>query len=266
MRQRVLTALLAIPIALAAMLSNSPWVIGALATIVYGTASYELTRAFTGRPGGFVALSPGFVVAVAAIILVDEPQRTSVALIILWALFALGLLGFVWIAIGKRALWMRVIASFYLFAPLLACVLVQREWTSAGAPAIHMNPVLLIVVPLWAGDSAAIFIGKLWGRHKMAPEISPNKTWEGAAAHFAASMLFGWLLTFILDVSVLQGVLCGLSAGVLGQAGDLLESLLKRNAGVKDSGSILPGHGGVLDRIDSLLLSAVPSATVLLLL
>jgi phosphatidate cytidylyltransferase len=115
--------------------------------------------------------------------------------------------------------------------------------------------LLFALVITWIGDTAAYFVGRSIGRHKMAPILSPNKTWEGAAASMAGALLLGWWLSY--RVNVPTPIVLGLAAAgnVAGQMGDLLESAFKRSAGVKDSGSILPGHGGMLDRIDALILT-----------
>jgi phosphatidate cytidylyltransferase len=119
----------------------------------------------------------------------------------------------------------------------------------------------------WLGDTAAYYIGKAVGRHKMAPRISPGKTWEGAAASLAASLAAGWIYLAKLMPQVPWWEALGLSlaANVAGQVGDLAESALKRGAGVKDSGRLLPGHGGWLDRVDANLFS-IPTVYALLAL
>jgi len=119
----------------------------------------------------------------------------------------------------------------------------------------------------WAGDIGAYYIGKPYGRHKLAPRVSPNKSWEGSVASVFTSMLVGWLyLSRALPEVPLSHVL-GLTAvaNVAGQLGDLAESAMKRGAQVKDSGAILPGHGGFLDRVDSTLF-ALPVIYAYLLL
>ncbi|MGA2087208.1 MAG: phosphatidate cytidylyltransferase [Terracidiphilus sp.] len=133
------------------------------------------------------------------------------------------------------------------------------------------GPSLLVFLMcvVWAGDIAALYIGRAWGRHKMAPTLSPNKTWEGALGALAASLLVtGGLLglaalletwnsaklSYPEDVWYWLGL--AVVVNVSAQVGDLVESALKRSAGVKDSGNLLPGHGGVLDRIDALLFAA----------
>ena len=115
--------------------------------------------------------------------------------------------------------------------------------------------LLFALVITWAGDTVAYFVGRAIGKHPFAPHLSPKKTWEGAAASFAGSLLVGlafsrWLSVPLPHLLVMAGV-----GNVAGQAGDLLESAYKRSAGVKDSGALLPGHGGILDRIDALILT-----------
>jgi len=115
--------------------------------------------------------------------------------------------------------------------------------------------LLFALVITWIGDTAAYFAGRAVGRHPLAPHLSPKKTWEGSLASFAGAVLAG--LAFRYRVNVEPGHLIGMAAAgnVAGQVGDLLESAYKRSAGVKDSGALLPGHGGVLDRIDALVLA-----------
>jgi phosphatidate cytidylyltransferase len=135
-----------------------------------------------------------------------------------------------------------------------------------------MGFVLLPLLTTWAGDSAGYFFGSAWGRAKLAPHVSPGKTWVGAVAGLGGSALAAVVLTTwmvggrpALELDVPTAAAIGLLLGAVGQLGDLVESMLKREAGVKDSGSLLPGHGGVLDRVDSLLFS-IPAAWGLLVL
>jgi phosphatidate cytidylyltransferase len=118
-----------------------------------------------------------------------------------------------------------------------------------------LNPhwLLFALALVWVGDSTAYYVGKRFGRHRMAPRLSPAKTWEGAASSMAASLVFGvfYLRRFLAEVAPAEAVGLSVAAAVAGQFGDLVESALKRGAGVKDSGTLLPGHGGFLDRLDS---------------
>ena len=121
------------------------------------------------------------------------------------------------------------------------------------------DPWLLVLMlgVVWAGDAAAFYLGSRWGRHRLAPVVSPNKSWEGSAAGLVASLAAAaaWSLWRLdrLDVALLA--LAAITA-VAAQVGDLMESVLKRSAGVKDSGRAMPGHGGALDRLDALLFAS----------
>lgn len=117
---------------------------------------------------------------------------------------------------------------------------------------------LFLILGIWAGDISAFFTGTLLGKHRLYPRISPKKTWEGLAGAVAGSLLTGLVFASLWMPWVGAGLAAGLAAAlaVLGQAGDFVESMLKRSAHVKDSGTLIPGHGGMLDRIDSFLFSA----------
>jgi phosphatidate cytidylyltransferase len=116
--------------------------------------------------------------------------------------------------------------------------------------------VLFTLFLIWAGDVLAYFVGKSLGRIPMAPALSPKKTWEGAIANFVASLVVAVFFARWMQVDTVTMLLIAGLANIAGQAGDLIESAYKRGAVVKDSGTILPGHGGVLDRVDSLILAA----------
>jgi phosphatidate cytidylyltransferase len=152
--------------------------------------------------------------------------------------------------------------------------LVYAGLTLTAVPALRAEsngPSLLIFLlcVVWAGDTAALYVGRAWGRHKLAPALSPNKTWEGSLGSVAGSVLVAGVLlglAALLDIwdsarlsypdDVWYWLLLAVVVNVAAQLGDLAESALKRSAGVKDSGTLLPGHGGILDRIDALLLAA----------
>lgn len=115
--------------------------------------------------------------------------------------------------------------------------------------------VFLVLAITWLQDTAAFFVGRRWGRHKMAPYLSPKKTWEGALGGFVASIAAAALATPLLGLPIgyAAAALIGAAGGIFGPLGDLAESLIKRQIGVKDAGNIIPGHGGILDRADSML-------------
>ncbi|HXX71293.1 MAG TPA: phosphatidate cytidylyltransferase [Candidatus Acidoferrum sp.] len=116
--------------------------------------------------------------------------------------------------------------------------------------------VLFTLFLMWAGDTLAYFVGKTLGQVPMAPELSPQKTWEGAFANLIGSLLVGFLFARWLQVDTIPLLLIAACGNIAGQTGDLIESAYKRGAAAKDSGSLLPGHGGVLDRIDSVILAS----------
>jgi phosphatidate cytidylyltransferase len=121
-----------------------------------------------------------------------------------------------------------------------------------------VGAVFLLLFAIWAGDSVAYYVGKRLGRHHIFPAVSPKKTWEGSAAGLLASVGVAMLAaaTFYPQVAATRAAGMGLAIGIAGQVGDFFESMLKRSAGIKDSSSLLPGHGGLLDRLDSLTFAA----------
>ena len=116
--------------------------------------------------------------------------------------------------------------------------------------------VLFVTAVTWIGDTGGLFVGSWFGRHKLAPQISPNKTWEGALGSVVCSVVLALLLGRWIAFPMIHAAILGVLLGVFGLVGDLCESSLKRELGVKDFGALLPGHGGVLDRIDSILFTA----------
>jgi phosphatidate cytidylyltransferase len=130
---------------------------------------------------------------------------------------------------------------------------VRLHGTGANGPAI----LLFALVIVWVSDSAAYFVGRSIGKHALAPHLSPKKTWEGTLAGFLGSLLVAVVLSRFMTVPLPHLLGMAAAGNVAGQVGDLLESAYKRSAGIKDSGGLLPGHGGVLDRIDALIL-AIP--------
>lgn len=171
----------------------------------------------------------------------------------------------VWYVFWMRARVPDVGVSFFgaAYTGLLLCgVVVVRTSLPDPWGAILTLGIFLSV---WANDSFAYLIGRKFGKHKLAPRTSPNKSWEGFIAGLIASMLCWLGLSFIPGVSmeIPQSLVFGLVCGLMGVLGDLAESRIKRNSGFKDSGTIMPGHGGLLDRCDSLFLVAVTSAVLL---
>ncbi|MGD0802153.1 MAG: phosphatidate cytidylyltransferase [Terracidiphilus sp.] len=183
--------------------------------------------------------------------------------------------------IGILSLGLLIYCTFFHpVAQMLADIAVSLfclyyvGFTLIAVPALRDLPngpslVVFLLCVVWAGDIAAFYVGRAWGRHKMAPTLSPNKSWEGALGSIAGSLLITGVLLGLAHLLQLHDsallsypediwywMTLAVVVNIAAQVGDLAESALKRSAGVKDSGSLLPGHGGVLDRIDALLLAA----------
>jgi len=141
---------------------------------------------------------------------------------------------------------------FSFFLRLRHVSLSSLEGIAEGRWRDRMGAILLVVVAVWSTDGAAQIFGRLWGKRKLSPHISPNKTREGALAGLAAAVVMTVVMGLILHLPPLHMVVLGLVMGVFGELGDLCKSQLKRELGIKDFSAIIPGHGGVLDRFDSL--------------
>ena len=183
----------------------------------------------------------------------------------LYVSLALLLALIVWYVFWMRARVPDVGVSFFGAAycgMLLSGIIVVREALPAPWGGVLVLGILLSV---WANDSFAYLVGSKFGKHKLAPRTSPKKSWEGFFAGLAGSAVFWCLMTLVpgVTMSIPQAILFGLASGLMGVLGDLAESRIKRNSGFKDSGTIMPGHGGLLDRCDSLFLVAVISVILL---
>ncbi len=286
MAKRIATAVVLIPVVLFLVLKAPLYLLAVVSGAVALLAVAEflkLTAHYRVQPilqptYAYVALFFGFVI-------LASTNRTPlvVATAVIYGLaLATALTPFLFLTIAMRrrdlatgypAAAASMFAFVYIAIPMALLVEIRQQ----AAGAIWVIYTLLAV---WAGDIFAYFVGKALGRHPMAPEISPKKTWEGAFASILASVLIGTLWFQHapgISAALLRVGLIGRRDGIFGleqpqlgpvivlsavvniaaQLGDLVESLIKRGAGVKDSGSILPGHGGMLDRIDAMLF-AVP--------
>jgi phosphatidate cytidylyltransferase len=147
------------------------------------------------------------------------------------------------------------LGAFYTFAPWRFAIDLRN---------ISVHLLFFALALNWVGDSAAYYVGRKFGKHKLAPVVSPGKSWEGAIASVLGAVLFGvfYLGRFVPQIAAWQVALIAVVASAAGQLGDLAESAMKRGAGVKDSGHLLPGHGGMLDRLDSSLF-ALPVVYIL---
>ena len=144
-----------------------------------------------------------------------------------------------------------LIATLYIVLPFVLLNVYSFEHVLEVETLIW--PPLSIFILIWCNDTFAYLTGRLLGKHKLFERISPKKTWEGFIGGLLFAVLAGVLLAYFLEWSYIKMITYGIVVGAIGTAGDLVESMLKRNVGVKDSGNILPGHGGILDRFDAVL-------------
>ena len=285
MLKRIATAVVLIPIVLALILRAPIPLLAAVVAAVALLTIHEflkLTESYGVKPMRW----PTYIFVVAFFTLLglnfgNDKPLLSTAIFVYCLGFSAAIVSFYTLTIAMRRVELStaypaaaasVFAFTYIALPLGMLVQLRQQW----AGAFYLLYLLLIV---WAGDTFAYFVGKAIGRHLMSPRISPKKTWEGAAASVVASVIVGWLLfahaqqisLAFLHVGLIQRadglygaeipamstvVALTILLNVAAQLGDLVESLIKRGAGVKDSGAILPGHGGMLDRIDALLFAA----------
>ncbi len=285
MLKRIATAVVLIPIVLALILRAPVAVLAVVAGIVALLTIQEflkLTESYGVRPLRVLTyIFCGIFFLLLALNAGNEKPLLSTAVFVYCLGFAAAIAPFIFLtramrnenlSAGYPAAAASVFAFTYIALPMGMLVQLRQQW----AGAFYLLYLLLVV---WAGDIFAYFVGKTMGRHLMSPRISPKKTWEGAVASLAASVAVGWLLfryalplsTALLHAGLIEkrdglfgleqpamGPVIGLTIvlNLAAQLGDLVESLIKRGANVKDSGALLPGHGGMLDRIDALLFAA----------
>lgn len=248
LKTRIITAvaLLAGLLTVVFTVSTQVWALLTLGVVLLGVAEWaNLIKLDNGAK--YLSL----VIAMITGLFVTFVDLTPAAIYQMHILIALlGSASFFWIVIAPFCLISRKTVTSRLVMGTLGLLLILATWL--GLVGLHaISPLLLlgVMATVSIADSAAYFSGKRFGRHKLAPEISPGKTWEGVIGALAAVTVYGAALCFYKHLS-LWLIVCMWLLVVLSIMGDLLESLLKRQAGLKDSGQLLPGHGGVLDRID----------------
>ncbi len=274
--QRVITAVVLLALLLPALLAGSPLPFAVFTLVLISAAGWEWAQ-LNGAGGQVPALASGALLAAACGLTLAVPSAVGEAGPLWWTGTA------AWLA-GAVVVLRRGPAGWPQWPPLLrwslGLVLLWLAWSAlAQARTIGVNFLLSVMCVVWAADIAAYFSGRAFGRRKLAPRISPGKSWEGVVGGVAGVLLLAlvWPLVearFSLDSPSLFLLLqqrlgwAGLLLSVLlltglSVVGDLFESLVKRAAGVKDSSRLLPGHGGVLDRIDALL-PVLPAALALI--
>lgn len=266
MKQRIATAAVLIPLVLLIVGATSPIPISIAAMGMAAIGVYELA----GMVGGKRVLPILTLLSLALpfySVFIAKSHQLAEFLPISFG-FLLVAISVLYYSARKQTFTSSVVdlGGLWVSMPMLALIALHEVHLAAYGHIVRPTfrfetPVLLALLPVWAGDTAAIFAGKAFGKHKLS-SISPGKTVEGAVANLIAAALVGWATGLWVGVSLPIALTCGVLAGTLGQAGDLFQSYLKRRAGVKDSGRLLPGHGGLLDRIDSVLFVAVPVAIV----
>ena len=240
--KRLLTAAALIPVIVYVVLWSHPWVFLA----VVAAAAFLSYREFDTIAEAYGFGAPGPVGLAAGLVLLFCPYEPWLCIMIA-TLLAL--------AISMRTDDLaKALPRAALI--LLGVVYIFGAWRCA-IPLRDISRHLLMfgLFVNWAGDSGAYYIGRKFGKHKLAPRVSPKKSWEGSIASVVTSVLLGgaYLYKFIPQLPIAHVIGITILANVAGQFGDLAESAMKRGAGIKDSGAILPGHGGFLDRVDSTL-------------
>ena len=279
LRQRVITALVLMALLLPALLAASPLPFALFTLALISAAGWEWAR-LNGLAAPLPALCSGGLLALlcaASLLNLSHLAQVGQAAGLWWLGTAVWLLGGALALRQGPAGWSRLPA--WLRWPLGLAGLWLAWLALAQARTIGSNFLLSVMCVVWAADISAYFVGRAFGRHKLAPTISPGKSWEGVAGGAAGVLLlaFGWLwldarfsfdspsLFLLLRQRLGDGglLLAALLLTALSVMGDLFESLVKRAAGAKDSSALLPGHGGVLDRVDALL-PVLPAALALI--
>jgi phosphatidate cytidylyltransferase len=249
LRQRVITALVLGPLVILVVLAVPHAITVAVLSLLVLAGAWEWS-AFPGFSEysarlGYVALIGACLVAT-WYLGVDNGRSD----LMLYGALAWWVLALLWIALAPANVNRATAAIAGLFVLIPVWVALVR--LHAQGPQLLLFLLLLVV----AADIGAYFAGRAFGKHKLAPKVSPGKTWEGVAGGLFAALLMAALGVWWFDMSTVPFMILCLVVAIASVVGDLTESLFKRHAGLKDSGSILPGHGGVLDRVDSVTAAA----------
>ena len=254
LRQRVLTAIVLVVVLLGVMLGLPPIATVWLVTALVLVGAWEWA-AFVG--GNTPRSRAAFTAVVAALIacsyFVLNASSTQFVHGVLAVAMTWWLLAFLWICLAPA----RVHPLSAGLAGVLSLVPCWLALVYATLATQSTRWVLFTLALVWAADTGAFFFGRWLGRVPLAPRVSPKKTWEGVIGGVATSALVAWVAaSFVFNVNVWQFVLVCVAVAALSIVGDLTESMLKRAVGLKDSGNVFPGHGGMLDRIDSVTAAA----------
>jgi len=266
LKQRVITALVLLALLLAALFAARVWPFALLTLVLIGAAGWEW-----GRLNGLAdlaALPIGAIVVALCLGAMGAGWLAAPPDLLWWLAALVWVLGGTWAIRGGPAGWSRLGALWRQTIGALALVL---AWLALShARAVGINFLLSVLCLVWMADIAAYFGGRAFGRRKLAPAISPGKSWEGVWSGMVGVLVLAFAWAGLIDpragidskslfgllfgqLGTPLGVLALLFLSAMSVVGDLVESLVKRSAGAKDSSALLPGHGGVLDRVDALL-------------
>jgi phosphatidate cytidylyltransferase len=271
LRQRVISAALLVPPLVVVLAVGGFWIVG-LVVVATALAAVEIFRLL--RSAGYPSISAlGVVLAVGLVLDAAAPKELEASGLILVAV------GIILAAVGAFAkrdpreglpTWFATVFGA-LYASLLAFIVRLGQAAPeppAGAPLVALGGergwILVLILGVWAYDTGAYFVGRRFGRRKFLTHISPSKTYAGLVGGLVACTIVVTAIAVGLGEPVAIGLILGPLLAGAAQAGDLAESMLKRAAGMKDSGSLIPGHGGILDRLDSFLFAA-PVVTLFIL-
>jgi phosphatidate cytidylyltransferase len=268
---RILTAVILMPAVAATIWWSSTWLVAGLAAIV---SVFALREFFAlGERLGFRAYRLWTCLAAVGIFAEQcyEARAASISMggdlfsyrgefsrLSLAIVLVLFVIGAAIIALASRRPPVEVFSSVSVSAAGLVVIVIPFSAVVRlhGIDLIGRQLLLFTLLVVWVGDSAAYFAGHAFGRLKMSPQLSPNKTWEGAAANLLGGLLVAALYAHWMEFPVKHMLMMAALGSIAGQVGDVFESAFKRSAGVKDSGTLIPGHGGMLDRIDALIFAA----------
>ena len=265
LRQRVLSAVIFLPILFASIWFGNPWfsVVVAIAALLGVIEFYAMVARREWHPLTFFGTlwtlffifnayyAPKYSSNNIYILVTSALITSAVALSLVRVLFLR--------SSGEKVMvsWAASVAGIFYMGWLLSYwVLIMNSY---GGDWDGRDWVILALFSTFAVDTTAYFIGRAWGRHKMAPTVSPGKTWEGAIGGLVGAMVAVVVLALILDIDISYSemVIVGVLIAVFAQLGDLAESKLKRSMGAKEASNLIPGHGGILDRVDSVVFTGV---------
>jgi phosphatidate cytidylyltransferase len=269
---RILTAAVLIPVVVALVWFGPPALLAAVAAVVAVLALMEFFD--LGERGGLRAFPKWTVVCAVGLFFaqyaaglvethslsedVTVVRNAATSAFSVELVFIIFLFGSVCIGLATRRPLQEVLPAISIGAAGLLFIALPFSYLVRinEIPMVGRQLVLFTLCLIWAGDMLAYFVGRSLGRIPMAPALSPKKTWEGALGNFVASLIMAVSFARWMEMDTLIFLIIAGAANVAGQMGDLIESAYKRGAAVKDSSTLLPGHGGMLDRVDSLILAA----------